>query len=556
VLLVEDNAGDARLLREMFNERASFHADVTTVQSMREAEKHVSVYTVDIIVLDLGLPDAQGLDALRRVHAAGPNIPVVVLTGLDDEALAVRALQEGAQDYLVKGQIEARGLLRALRYAVERKTMEVNINYDLVELKRAEAELRESEMMLRIALDVSDQGLWRLEIGQRTDILDWDARCRSIFGLALDAPVNYADWASAISDENRVAVKAAVTSAMDPADMHDDFVCEYRAMHPDGSPRWIAATGRAVFEPDDTGHAGRRVVRILGTMRDVSEAKRAVQAKTLAATVRTAILQNTIDQMRILALEKDRLLAVNQVLTEELREFAYIASHDLKAPLRAISLLADWITEDIGVGASAETVENLQLMRQRAGRLQMLIEGLVAYTRVGHAVAPVETVDLGAMLAEIVDSLAPPAGFVVRFDGLAPVIDTKRPPLEHVLQNLISNAIKHHDRPVGEIVVSARTIDGVLEFSVRDDGPGIEPAFHKRVFTIFATLAGRDEREASGVGLSIVQKIVERFGGKIWIKSAPPARGATFVFTWNQDAAAMVATGPDVRQAADSFQPA
>ena len=138
VLLVEDNPGDARLLREMFNEQGSHDTELTHVECMSEAEKHLAEHAVDIILLDLGLPDAQGLEAVRRAHAAAPRVPLVVLTGLDDESLAAQALQEGAQDYLIKGQIDARGLLRALRYAIERKTMEEAL---FVEKERAQVTL-------------------------------------------------------------------------------------------------------------------------------------------------------------------------------------------------------------------------------------------------------------------------------------------------------------------------------------------------------------------------------------------------------------------------------
>src|ERR1700736_3763126 len=113
LLLIEDNAGDARLLREMFKEEGPYDTDITHVTSMAAAEDHLSRHTADIILLDLGLPDADGLEAVRRAHAAAPRIPLVVLTIKDDESMAVRALQEGAQDYLIKGQIES-GLLRAL----------------------------------------------------------------------------------------------------------------------------------------------------------------------------------------------------------------------------------------------------------------------------------------------------------------------------------------------------------------------------------------------------------------------------------------------------------
>jgi diguanylate cyclase (GGDEF)-like protein/PAS domain S-box-containing protein len=139
LLLVEDNPGDARLLREMFNERGvSAATELTHVETLGAAEKHLSEREVDIILLDLGLPDAQGLAALRRTKAAAPRVALVVLTGLDDESLAAQALQEGAQDYLIKGQIEARGLLRALRYAIERKIMEEAL---FVEKERAQVTL-------------------------------------------------------------------------------------------------------------------------------------------------------------------------------------------------------------------------------------------------------------------------------------------------------------------------------------------------------------------------------------------------------------------------------
>ncbi len=138
LLLVEDNPGDARLLREMLNEQGPQHTELTHVHRLSDAEKHLAANAVDIILLDLGLPDAHGLGAVRRAHACAPRVPLVVLTGMDDEVLAAQALQEGAQDYLIKGQIEARGLVRALRYAIERKSMEEAL---FVEKERAQITL-------------------------------------------------------------------------------------------------------------------------------------------------------------------------------------------------------------------------------------------------------------------------------------------------------------------------------------------------------------------------------------------------------------------------------
>jgi len=138
LLLIEDNPGDARLLREMLKDESSSHIELTHVSSMRAAEECLATNSYDIVLLDLGLPDAMGIEALRRAQVAAPRLPVVVLTGLDDESLAVQTLHEGAQDYLVKGQIETRGLVRALRYAVERKSLEDAL---FVEKERAQVTL-------------------------------------------------------------------------------------------------------------------------------------------------------------------------------------------------------------------------------------------------------------------------------------------------------------------------------------------------------------------------------------------------------------------------------
>jgi diguanylate cyclase (GGDEF)-like protein/PAS domain S-box-containing protein len=138
LLLVEDNPGDARLMREMFNELESGATTLTHVESMADAEKFLAHSPVDMILLDLGLPDAQGLEAIRRAHAVAPHVPLVVLTGMDDESLASEALRAGAQDYLIKGQIDTRGLFRAMRHAIERKFLEEAL---FVEKERAQVTL-------------------------------------------------------------------------------------------------------------------------------------------------------------------------------------------------------------------------------------------------------------------------------------------------------------------------------------------------------------------------------------------------------------------------------
>jgi signal transduction histidine kinase len=226
---------------------------------------------------------------------------------------------------------------------------------------------------------------------------------------------------------------------------------------------------------------------------------------------------------------------------EELDNFAYAASHDLKAPLRGIRNLTEWIAEDVKDKAGTDAIENLALLRNRVERLDMLLDSLLQHSRVGRVGAAPEDIDIARLVQEIADYIAPRTGFTVTYRGEIPMIHTSKAPLEQVLRNLIGNGLKHHDGDAGTVVVTARDIGDMIEFRIEDDGTGIPTQFHERIFQMFQTLKSRDELEGSGMGLAIVKKSVEGHGGTIRVESAPPHRGTAFIFTWEKDREAVAA---------------
>lgn len=219
---------------------------------------------------------------------------------------------------------------------------------------------------------------------------------------------------------------------------------------------------------------------------------------------------------------------------KELDSFAYIASHDLKSPLRGIQNLCQFIEEDLDDNAAPEVKSHLELMRGRIVRMERLLDDLLQYSRVGRSERDIRDVDIAALLDDVVETLDVPDTFEVIVTGDTSTISTCRTPLEQVFRNLIHNAIKHHGTPDGNIWISINRHDsnGHIECIVEDDGPGIEPAFREKIFRVFTTLAPRDEVEGSGIGLALVKKVVERYGGEVKVSDRPGARGVRFSFTW------------------------
>ena len=205
----------------------------------------------------------------------------------------------------------------------------------------------------------------------------------------------------------------------------------------------------------------------------------------------------------------------------------------LKPPLRAIANLATWLSEDLEGQIPAENQKQLELMQSRVKRMDNLIQGLLEYSRVDRKNTPVQTVNVGELVHEAIDLLSPPAEFKIFVAPDLPILTTEALPLQQVFSNLISNAIKYHPHKSGKITISVQEQEEFYEFAVADDGLGIEPQYHERIFTIFQTLQARDTIESTGIGLSIVKKIVEGQEGKIWVESQL-GEGATFYFTWSK----------------------
>lgn len=273
----------------------------------------------------------------------------------------------------------------------------------------------------------------------------------------------------------------------------------------DGQEKWLGASLSPYYANGE--HIG-----FTGTLSDV----------TARVTAETKLKSYTHDLERINA---------------ELDQFAYVVSHDLKAPLRAINNLSEWIEEDIADMLEGETKDQFRLLRGRVHRMENLINGILSYSRAGRIKTVKEKFLIKSLVDELCESFSTKKPLSFRIEGEAGTeIEAERIALTQILQNLISNGIKYNDKPEIDITIGWKDLGNQFEFYVGDNGPGISPEFHERIFVIFQTLQARDEVESTGVGLAIVKKILDEKHSTIRIETVM-GEGTTFLFTWPKNEA-------------------
>ena len=416
LLLIEDDAEDAYLLGEMLKGQTSYRTDLTHVAGMSEAERHLADHSVDIILLDPGLRDAQGVESVRRALAAAPHVPLVVMTSQYDESLATLALQEGAQDFLVKGQVEPRGLLRSLHYAVERKFMEEAL---FAEKERAQVTLNSIGDAV-ICSDISGDLTFLNLVAEKMTGWSWQE--------AAGRPM--AEVLRIMDATTRKTIANPMDAAVDgdqPVHLPSNSVLIRR----DGLEIPIEDSVAPIHDHD--GQATGAVI----VFRDVSAAR--------AMSVEMRAVTEELERSNI-----------------ELQDFAAIASHDLQEPLRKIRAFGDRLAERTSGALDEEAEDYLERMKNAAGRMQSLIDDLLEYSQVTLRPEPARQVDLGGVVSDVLSDLDER----IRLSngrvevGPLPTILASPFQMRQLFQNLIANALKFHQpgvAPEVQIEATART---------------------------------------------------------------------------------------------------
>ena len=489
VLLIEDNPGDARLIEMMLRETGESAVRLARADRLASGLAHLAGTRTAAVLLDLSLPDSQGLDTFARLHEAAPDLPVVVLSGLVDETVAVQAVAAGAQDYLVKGHVDGITILRALRYAIERQRAEQErlqlLARELV--ARAEAVRLASERAATLG-QIADGVLIADPQGAVTFA---NAAARRLFGHPTD---------------ERAPALCAV-----PWPLHD---ARSTPLPPDEHPLTRAARGGEASVDDEwtIPRAGGATTIVQGSAVPVL----AEDGRRLGAvlTLRDVTAQRDLERQR--------------------EEFFANASHDLRTPLMAIKAAIGVVLANEPPGTAAPIHRMLTNIDGAANEMARLVDDLLelARMRAGRSLFTPLLRDLREVAERAARTIEPLVAeraqqFTLDLpdEPLWALVDAPR--LERVVQNLLGNAQKYgHDG--GAIALSLRRAGGEAIIAVADDGPGIAPEDQARVFERYYRPAQGDGRRdpGSGLGLPIVQALAELHGGRAWVESVP-GRGAT-----------------------------
>lgn len=372
-------------------------------------------------------------------------------------------------------------------------------------IAKLEAMVRERDELLRLLSVHAPVGFFQTDGAGR--LIRTNARWREIARLSHIAAPRGVWWQMVDpGDRERVvgAWKAAVRHGC-------EFQEEFRTNTGAGWTCYVRTRIVPVIEE------GGAVSKCIGVSEDITERRR----------LESALRRAHEDLERKVKERTAQLQAANM----ELGQFVHVVAHDLKAPLRAVSHLADWVASDCASQIDANGHNLLGLLRQRVQYMHDLIEGVLSYTRLGQTKEPEVELDLNALVRRVLTGLAPPSNIQVHIPSSLPRVRGVAGQLQRIFQNLLDNAIKFMDKPLGVITVRATRLRNAWQFAVADNGPGIEPRYHAQVFGLFERLRVGPHNDGTGIGLALVKRILEAKGGEITLDSAP-GEGSVFTFTW------------------------
>lgn len=508
LLLIEDNPGDARLIREMLVEAGTAHAFwLTLVDSLAAGLARLDQTRPDLLLLDLSLSDSHGLETFERVQAQAPGVPIIVLTGLNDETVALQAVHAGAQDYLVKGEFEGPFLARAIRYAIERK--------------HAEEALRESETFLQSTLDsllahiaildesgviVAVNGAWRRFAEANQLRMD-------NYGLG----ANYlavCDGASGDQSEGAREAAAGIRRAL--TDPQADFYLEY-SCHSPAEARWFAMR---VTRFDNNG-------KVVVAHENITRRKQA-EENVKAHSDRLAEMV----EERTTALRQTQAELVRQEKMATLGHLAASISHELRNPLGVIKNAAYFLNLAL-TSQPDEVREALTILEKEVNRSEQIIRSLLDF---GQARPPVRRkIALNSLIEEaLAQTIGPGTDWIdvsYHQNSALPAILADPDQMRQVFGNIILNAIQAMNPPYAPetgqkrlIITSGSSTPAKVEIIFRDTGVGIAAEELDRIFEpLFTTKA-----KGIGLGLALAKSLVEAHGGNIRVESEKEI-GSTFI---------------------------
>jgi PAS domain S-box-containing protein len=488
VLLVEDSPADAELvLREL--RREGFEVSSDTVQTIEDFTRQVRAHPYQVILADYNLPQWAGIEAVEVLRREGLDIPLILVSGALGDETAVECIKQGATDYVLKGALTR--LPIAVRRALQEK--------DLRERqKRSDAALRQSQLQLEAVIRSAMDAILTVDEGQRIVALNVAAQTmfRCSEAQALGQPI-------------------------------ERFIPQrFRAAHSTHMRKFgeTGTTGRVMSKPNSL-----RALRADGEEFPMEAS--VSRSKVGAQTLFTIIMRDITERQRA---EKDLARKVEELArsNRDLEQFAYVASHDLQEPLRMVAAYTQLLAERYRGQLDDEADKYIGYAVEGALRMQTLILDLLAFSRVGRNGKDCRPSDCNQVIAEALLNLKgsiQDSGAVVTHDHL-PVVAAEQTQLLQVFQNLIGNALKFRRKEAPAIRISAERQGTQWRFAVTDNGIGIAPEHKDVIFAIFQRLHARGEYSGNGVGLAICKKIVEHYGGRIWIESEP-GHGCTFYFT-------------------------